>query len=92
MTLWGVYLLECADDTLYCGVTPDMEQRLAAHNEGKGAKYTRGRLPVSLVAFSGCRFEHGEALRQERAVKRLPCRQKEAHIRALADGTDGGTP
>ena len=83
MTLWGVYLLECADGTLYCGVTPDMEQRLAAHNEGKGAKYTRGRLPAKLVAFSGCRFDHGEALRQERAVKRLPRQKKAAGIKIM---------
>ena len=83
MTLWGVYLLKCADDTLYCGVTPDMKQRLAAHNEGKGAKYTRGRLPAMLVAFSGCRFDHGEALRQERAVKRLPRQKKAAGIKIM---------
>ena len=43
------YILKCADDTLYCGWTNDLEKRLKAHNGGKGAKYTRARLPVTLV-------------------------------------------
>jgi putative endonuclease len=90
MSLWGIYLLECADGTLYCGITNDLDSRLAAHNCGKGAKYTRGRLPVSLLAFSGCRFEHGEALRLERRIKRLPKHRKAAQIRALADGAAAG--
>lgn len=47
---WVVYLLECADGTYYCGVTNNLKKRLTAHNAGKGAKYTRGRTPVSLVA------------------------------------------
>ena len=44
-----VYLLRCKDDTLYCGWTTDLGSRIAAHNSGKGAKYTRSRLPVELV-------------------------------------------
>ncbi len=83
MSQWGVYLLECSDGTLYCGVTNDMDSRLAAHKDGKGAKYTRGRLPVTLVAFSGCRFEHGEALRLERRIKRLKKSQKAMFIQRL---------
>lgn len=50
---WFVYLLQCSDDSLYCGVTKDVIKRLNTHNEGKGAKYTRGRLPVELAGFRG---------------------------------------
>jgi len=46
-----VYILQCKDDTLYCGWTNDLEKRLAAHNTGKGAKYTRYRHPVTLVYY-----------------------------------------
>ena len=46
---WYVYLMRCSDDTLYCGMTDDIEKRLKAHNSGKGAKYTRARLPVELT-------------------------------------------
>lgn len=88
MPLWGVYPLECADDTLYCGVTVDVESRLAAHNAGRGAKYTRSRCPVRLVAFSGYRFTHGEALREEHTVKRLPKQAKQKYVEALASGRD----
>lgn len=82
---WGVYLLQCADGTLYCGVTADLDKRLATHSSGKGAKYTRGRLPVSLVAFSGNRFERGEALRHERAIKRLPREDKRKYVDRLSE-------
>ena len=47
---WFVYLARCADDTLYCGITNDLVERVIAHNCGKGAKYTRGRGPFELVA------------------------------------------
>ncbi|MBR5756534.1 MAG: GIY-YIG nuclease family protein [Firmicutes bacterium] len=46
-----VYLLRCSDDTLYCGWTNDLDKRLKMHNSGKGAKYTKARLPVELVYF-----------------------------------------
>lgn len=70
---WLVYLLRCADGTLYCGVTNDLEKRLAAHNAGKGAKYTAAasRRPVSLV-WSEPAADRGAALRRELAVKALP--------------------
>ena len=45
------YILKCADDTYYCGYTNDLENRIKKHNQGKGAKYTRGRLPVVLVYY-----------------------------------------
>jgi len=46
--MWYVYLLECSDSSLYCGITNDLEKRIATHNSGKGAKYTKVRLPVKL--------------------------------------------
>jgi len=46
---WYVYIIECSDGTLYCGVTNRLDNRIDVHNKGKGAKYTRGRLPVRLV-------------------------------------------
>lgn len=73
--MWTVYLLRCADDTLYCGITNDLAARLAAHEAGKGAKYTRGRGPLQLVAQQRCR-EKGTALRIEYAVKQLDRRAK----------------
>lgn len=70
MSAWSVYLVECADGTLYCGITTDVPARIAAHDAGKGARYTRGRGPVRLLWSRGG-LEHGEALRVERATKRL---------------------
>ena len=70
---WCVYLLTCADGTLYCGVTTDLPRRLDMHN-GKlagGAKYTRGRRPVELAACAGG-LTRGEALRLEARVKKAP--------------------
>jgi putative endonuclease len=67
---WSCYLLACADGTLYCGVTNDVERRVAAHNAGRGARYTSGRRPVQLV-WSQAFATQGDALRREIAVKRL---------------------
>lgn len=63
-------MLRCADGTLYCGCTPDLEARLKAHNEGIGAKYTRGRGPVKLV-FRRRAGNKPLALREEARIKRL---------------------
>lgn len=79
------YLLRCADGSLYCGWTNDLTARLAAHNSGKGAKYTRGRGPVTLV-YSECFATQGEAMRREAAIKKLGRAEKQA----LADGQGGG--
>lgn len=68
---WSVYLLRCGDDTLYCGIALDVAARLAQHEAGKGAKYTRGRGPLALVHVEACPSK-AEALRRERAIKRLP--------------------
>jgi len=68
---WVCYLLECADGTLYCGITNDLERRVARHNAGEGAKYTRSRTPVRLVYVEEC-ADKPEALRRERAIKAMP--------------------
>ncbi len=71
MGAYTVYLLRCADGTLYTGITNDLPRRLQAHNAGKGAKYTRSRLPVCLY-YSEQVPDKAEALRREHAIKRLP--------------------
>jgi len=68
---WVCYLLRCADDTFYCGITNDMQKRLAAHNAGEGAKYTRGRLPVKVVYCENY-ADKSAALKREMQIKRLP--------------------
>jgi putative endonuclease len=72
---WFVYIARCADDTLYVGVARDVAARLAAHDAGRGARYTRGRGPLRLLAKRRC-ASHGEALRLELALKRLPRAEK----------------
>ena len=64
------YMVRCADDTLYTGWTTDLDRRMAAHNAGTGAKYTRSRRPVTLV-YHECFETKEEALRRECAVKKL---------------------
>lgn len=64
------YLLECADHTLYCGWTNNLEKRVKAHNSGLGAKYTKPRRPVTLVYFEEFETKE-EAMRREAAIKRL---------------------
>ena len=75
-----VYLLRCADGTLYCGWTTDMEARLEAHNAGKGAKYTRSRRPVALVYTEEYEDRH-EALSREWHIKRISRAEKERLLR-----------
>ena len=84
---WHVYLLTCADGTLYCGVTTDLARRINEHNAGTGAKYTRNRRPVCLAA-SACFPTQGEALRTEAAVKRRTRDRKLDYLRSLATGAD----
>lgn len=72
---WWVYILLCADGTLYTGMTDDIPRRLRAHNTGRGAKYTRGRRPVLLVYRERC-ASRSQALRREAALKRLSRSQK----------------
>ena len=69
------YILECSDKTLYCGWTNNLGKRIKAHNDGKGAKYTRSRLPVKLVYFE--EFETSrQAQSREAKIKRLTRQQK----------------
>jgi len=74
-----VYLLRCADGSLYCGWTTDPEARLAAHNSGRGAKYTRSRRPVEMVLLEACEDRH-EALSREWRIKRMSRAEKESMI------------
>lgn len=64
------YILKCADDTLYTGYTDDIEKRVFVHNSGKGAKYTRARLPVSLLYFEEFQSK-SDALKREAQIKKL---------------------
>ncbi|MBV8762213.1 MAG: GIY-YIG nuclease family protein [Deltaproteobacteria bacterium] len=80
--MWTVYVVRCADDSLYCGITNDLPARLAAHEAGRGAKYTRGRGPLELVFIRRTRTK-GRALRLEHAIKSLPREQKLAKAARL---------
>jgi putative endonuclease len=73
--MFYVYILECSDGTYYTGYTTDVERRIRTHNKGKGAKYTRGRLPVKLV-YSESLDSKSLALRREWYIKRLSRQQK----------------
>ena len=68
---WHVYIVQCADGTLYTGASNDVPARVAEHNRGRGAKYTRSRLPVGLVYLEAA-GARSLALRRERQIKRLP--------------------
>ena len=81
MAEWSVYLLRCADGTFYAGSTSDVEARVAAHNAGRGAKYTSGRRPVAVAYVEEC-GSRSAALRREHALKRLTRAEKDALIGA----------
>lgn len=70
------YLLRCSDNSLYAGICRDLEQRVANHQNGTGAKYTRSRLPVALV-FQEQHSSKGDALRREAEVKKWTKQRKE---------------
>jgi putative endonuclease len=72
---WIVYLIRCSDESLYCGITNNLKNRLIAHNSGRGAKYTRSRRPVELVAASS-EMTKSEALKLEYRVKQVPVGKK----------------
>lgn len=76
---WSVYILRCADGTLYTGIAPDVEKRLQKHNEGKGAKYTRGRTPVKLV-YQEEWPDRAQASRREYQIKQLSRAEKLSFI------------
>lgn len=81
-----VYILRCGDGTLYTGCTNDLPRRLQAHQSGRGAKYTRSRLPVELV-YQEAVPDRSAALRREAAIKRLDRRRELALIAAFRPGT-----
>jgi len=81
--MWSVYIVQCADGTLYTGVAKDVDARVARHNQGVGAKYTRSRLPVRLV-FREEAGDHGSALRREIMIKSLSAQGKRELIQAGA--------
>jgi putative endonuclease len=78
LTAW-VYLLRCADGTLYCGWSTDTDRRLRQHQAGTASRYTRTRLPVELVWRLQC-ADRSEAMREEIRIKRLSAAQKRALI------------
>lgn len=74
--MWYLYILRCGDGSLYTGITTDIQRRLEAHRQGKGAKYTRGRGPLELAYQEEC-GTHSDALKRELTVKALPKAEKE---------------
>ncbi|HFC53514.1 MAG TPA: GIY-YIG nuclease family protein [Gammaproteobacteria bacterium] len=75
MSEWFVYIVRCADDTLYTGIARDVAKRVERHNAGRGARYTRGRTPVRLV-YREALESRAAALRRELEIKRLPAAEK----------------
>ena len=78
-----VYMVRCADGTLYTGYARDPERRTKAHNAGRGAKYTACRRPVSLV-YSELFESHGAALKREHEIKQLARIEKEKLVRRVS--------
>ncbi|MBO6089020.1 MAG: GIY-YIG nuclease family protein [Lachnospiraceae bacterium] len=74
-----IYILECSDKTLYTGYTNDLEKRVKAHNEGKGAKYTKSRLPVKLV-YSEAFDDKKEAMSREWYIKHKLTREEKINL------------
>ena len=72
---WVLYILQCADDSFYTGITDNLTRRLSAHGTSKGAKYTRGRGPFQLRYVEQCK-DYSSALRREYQVKKLSRHQK----------------
>ena len=84
---WYVYVLRCADDSLYVGTSADLEARVACHNNGKGAKYTRSRRPVRLVYRETC-DSRNTALAREREIKGWRREKKEKLIAGFLRRTE----
>ncbi|MEK7473932.1 MAG: GIY-YIG nuclease family protein [Patescibacteria group bacterium] len=79
MSRWYVYVLRCRDKSLYTGISTDVLARLEKHNAGKGAAYTRSRMPVTLVWSKACKTESA-ARKREAEIKRWKKAEKEAFI------------
>lgn len=80
MDQWYLYIIQCGDRSLYTGITTDIKRRLAAHRANRGAKYLRGKGPLSLV-FEKKIGSRSQALKVERRIKKLPRHYKERLIR-----------
>lgn len=87
MKQWCVYILRCKDGSLYTGATDDFSRRLAAHQAGKGAKYTRGRGPLEPVYREDCE-DMSAALKREYAIKQLSRAQKLALLQTGKEGEE----
>ena len=85
MSEWLVYILRCADDTLYTGITNDLSRRCDQHNAGTASRYTRSRHPVVLV-YQETQATRSLALKRELAIKALSRKQKELLIQAADEG------
>lgn len=85
---WSVYVLRCGDGTLYTGATNDVRKRLGAHRRGRGAAYTRSRLPVELI-YCEALGSKSDALKREAAIKRLSRAQK---LALIAGNSANGCP
>jgi putative endonuclease len=79
--IWLCYIIRCADDTLYTGITNDLRKRLASHNAGSAAKYTKTRRPVELMFVESC-ADRSEALKREMEIKSLARAEKLALIKS----------
>lgn len=76
------YLVRCSDNTFYCGYTNNLDKRIAAHNNGKGAKYTKSRRPVTLV-YSEAYDNKSDAMKREWQIKQLTRQQKQKLINKI---------
>lgn len=81
--LWHLYVLRCADGSLYCGITNDLPRRLAQHERGTGARYTRGRGPLKLLKAWPA-VDRSAALKAEHAFKQLPRSAKDQKLQSRA--------
>ncbi len=81
-TTWFVYILRCADDSLYTGITTDLNRRCEQHNAGTASRYTRSRLPVTMV-YHETQENRSMALKRELEIKAMPRRAKESLIKSL---------
>jgi predicted GIY-YIG superfamily endonuclease len=89
---WTVYIVRCADRSLYTGIAKSLAERVEKHNAGKGAKYTRSRLPVTVV-YAESAADHGSALRREHEIKRMPAASKRRLAALFVESeADQGTP
>ena len=80
MNFWSVYLLKCSDNSLYCGVTKDIKNRILKHNQGMASKYTRMRLPVELAAVRE-NLSKSEAYKLEYQIKKLSADKKISELK-----------